>query len=125
MAILLDFESHYGRKWDMSDLRKRFGGLVAAHRRRCKLTQGELATLADISIDMVGKIEKGLSGARFPVIERLAGALAVDPAEFFTIEAFGGTIRRGALHEISVHLARFSENDLKRALRVLVAMAPV
>ncbi len=107
----------------MGDLRKRFGGMVAAHRRRSGMTQGELASSADISIDMVGKIEKGHSGARFPVIERLAGALAVDPAELFTVHLIDGAIRRGALHEISAHLAGLSEADLKRALRVLVAMA--
>lgn len=89
------------------------------------MTQAELATLADISVDMVGKIEKGHSGARFPVIERLAEALAVDPAELFSIHLFDGAIRRGALHEISTHLASLSEDELKRALRLLVAIAPV
>ena len=87
------------------------------------MTQGELAASADISVDMVGKIEKGLSGARFPVIERLAVALAVDPAELFSVHLFNGAIRRGALHEISAHLAGLPEAELKRALRVLVAMA--
>jgi hypothetical protein len=52
---------------------------------------------------MVGKIETGVSGARFPVIERLAAAMAVDPAELFSIYQFEGVIRRGALHEVSVH----------------------
>ncbi|WP_206605865.1 helix-turn-helix domain-containing protein [Rhodoblastus sphagnicola] len=107
----------------MRDLRKRFGGMVAMHRRRCGMTQSCLAGLADISVDMVGKIESGSSGARFPVIERLAEALAIDPAELFTVCLVEGAIRRGALHEISAHLAELSEEDLKRALRVLVALA--
>ena len=55
----------------MNDLRKRFGRLVAAHRRRRRLTQEALAEAAAVSIDTIAKIEGGATGARFPVIERL------------------------------------------------------
>jgi len=71
---------------DMVDLRRRFGRLVAASRRRAGMTQETLAEAADVSVDMISKIEVGASGARFPVIERLAAALHVDPAEFFSTE---------------------------------------
>lgn len=87
------------------------------------MTQNELAAMAEISVDMVGKIEKGLSGARFPVIERLAGALVVDPAELFSIYPHNGGNGLATLHKISSHLSCLSDADLKRALRVLVAMA--
>lgn len=106
----------------MADLRKRFGTLVAAHRRRRGLTQEAVAKAANLSPDMVGKIEKGASGARFPVIERLAAALDVDPAELFTAELPGGALRRGAYSDVSLHLARLSEAELRRALRVLEAV---
>jgi transcriptional regulator with XRE-family HTH domain len=106
----------------MVDLRKRFGTLVAAHRRRRGLTQEALAKAASLSPDMVGKIEKGVSGARFPVIERLAEALNIDPAELFTTELPAGTIRRGVYGDVSLHLAGLSESELKRVLRVLEAI---
>ncbi len=60
--------------------------LLAAHRRRSGMSQEALAEAAEISVEMISKLERGASGARFPVIERLAGALKVDPAEFFTTE---------------------------------------
>jgi transcriptional regulator with XRE-family HTH domain len=94
------------------DLRRRFGSLVGAHRRRRGLTQEGLAQAADVSVDMVGKIEAGTSGARFPVIARLATALDVDPAEFFTTEFAGGKLRRGPLMELSTRLAALSDAQI-------------
>jgi transcriptional regulator with XRE-family HTH domain len=96
----------------MVDLRKRFGRLVAAHRRRVGLTQEALADAADLSVDMISKIEVGASGARFPVIERLASVLKVDPAEFFTTEIPSGAVRRKAFNELSLRLVDLSESDL-------------
>lgn len=95
----------------MSDLRTRFGGLVAAHRRRIGITQEALADRAGISVDMVSKIEGGATGARFPVIERLADALGVDPAELFTTEIPAGAIKRGPLVGLIVKLSRLSPAD--------------
>ncbi|WP_192357677.1 helix-turn-helix domain-containing protein [Mesorhizobium mediterraneum] len=97
----------------MVDLRKRFGSLVAAHRRRHGITQAELAEQAEISVDMVSKIEIGATGARFPVIERLADALKIDPAELFTTEIPRGAINRGPLQELTTELATLSASDLR------------
>lgn len=96
----------------MSDLRKRFGRLLAAHRRRRGLTQEALAEAAEVSPDTIAKIETGVTGARFPVIERLATALEIDPAELFTTEIPAGAIRRGTFAEISTSLAQLTEGDL-------------
>jgi transcriptional regulator with XRE-family HTH domain len=96
----------------MADLRRRFGLLLAANRRRRGLIQEQLAEAADLSADMIAKIETGVSGARFPVIERLAAALEVDPAEFFTTEVPSGVIRRGVFLDITTRLAGLSGADL-------------
>lgn len=96
----------------MNDLRKTFGRLVAVHRRRAGFTQSKLAEIADISVDMVTKIETGTSGARFPVIERLAVALDVDPAELFTAELSSQMRRNPALSALNVQLAGLDENEL-------------
>jgi len=96
----------------MADLRRRFGLLVAANRRRRSMTQEQLAEAADISVDMVAKLETGASGARFPVIERIAAALEVDPAELFSPELPSGLIQRGAFRDISMRLAGLSGPDL-------------
>ncbi|MBB5092600.1 transcriptional regulator with XRE-family HTH domain [Pseudochrobactrum saccharolyticum] len=96
----------------MDDLRKRFGQLLAVHRRRAGLTQSQLAEAADISVDMVTKIETGTSGARFPVIEKLARALNADPAEFFTPDLPTKGRDNPALMEMKVMLSGLDEKDL-------------
>ncbi|QBK30143.1 helix-turn-helix domain-containing protein [Roseitalea porphyridii] len=97
----------------MSDLKRRFGHLVAAHRRRSGMTQQRLAELVDVSVDTISKIETGASGARFALIERLAQALSVDPAELFTTEIPSGILRTKAYAELAARLARLDDNDLR------------
>ena len=94
------------------DLRARFGSLVKAHRVRMGLTQEALAERANISTDMVSKIEGGNSGARFGVITRLSEALGVDPAELFTPDLPSGQLQRPALTDITSRLAGLSDDEL-------------
>ena len=110
----------------MADLRKRFGHLVATHRRRRGLTQEQLAEAAEISGDMVAKVEVGASGARFGVIERIAAALNVDPAELFTADLPSGALRRGAYGDLSVRLAGLSEEEFGWLAGVIeAALTPI
>jgi transcriptional regulator with XRE-family HTH domain len=96
----------------MDDLRKRFGRLVAAHRRRQGMTQEDLAQRAGVSTDMIGRIETGGTGARFPTIQKLAEALKVDPAELFSSEVPRGALDRKSLVDITARLAGLSEREL-------------
>ena len=96
----------------MSALQVRFGRLVAAHRKRQGYTQEQLAERAGVSIDTVRKLETGASGASFPMIEKIASALKVDPAELFSTEIPSGAINRGKFNEIGVKLAGLSTSDL-------------
>lgn len=97
----------------MVDLRARFGSLVKAHRVRLGLTQEALAERANISTDMVSKIEGGSSGARFGVVTQLAKALAVDPAELFTPDLPAGQLQRSTLTEITTRLASLGDDELR------------
>ncbi|MEI9418823.1 helix-turn-helix domain-containing protein [Mesorhizobium sp. Cs1321R2N1] len=97
----------------MEDLRRRFGRLVMTHRKRAGYTQEQLAERAGVSIDTISKIEIGATGARFPMIEKIAAALEVDPAELFSPEIPSGALRRGPLLELMTRLAALSENDLQ------------
>lgn len=109
----------------MADLRRRFGQLVAAHRRRRGMTQEQLAEAAGISSDMIAKVETGASGARFPLIEKLAAALDVDPAELFTAEVPSGHLKRGALADLTTQLAGLSDADVKWLTGIIdAALAP-
>lgn len=105
----------------MVDLRGRFGSLLKAHRVRLGLTQEALAERANISTDMVSKIEGGNSGARFGVITQLAEALGVDPAELFTPHLPAGQLQRPTLTEITSRLASLGDDELQWVSGILEA----
>ena len=96
----------------MSDLRRRFGNLVAAQRRRAGLSRAELASRADLSLDMLTKVERGATGASFDSIERLAGALEVDPSVLFGLAEAGGGREAALLQSLVAELARLDERRL-------------
>lgn len=97
----------------MDDLRKRFGVRVAACRRRKGLTQDGLASAADLSVDMISKIERGGTGVLFPAIERLAKALEVDPGELFTPPGGASVYQDGPLAEIAANLEHLPDAELR------------
>lgn len=105
----------------MVNLRARFGRLVKAHRVRLGLTQEALAERANISTDMVSKIEGGASGARFGVVTQLAEALGVDPAELFTPNLPEGQLQRPTLTEITSRLASLGDEELRWLSGILEA----
>ena len=97
----------------MSNLQVKFGRLLAAHRKRTGYTQEQLAEGAGVSIDTIRKLEGGTVGASFPMIEKIAGALRIDPAELFSTEVPSGTLSRTKFNEISLKLASLSPNELQ------------
>lgn len=94
------------------DLRKRVGGLVAAHRRSRGLTQQKLSELVGMSPDMISRIETGGTGIRFSTIEKLAKALDVDPAELFTVNTIHGRDMRRLLVDLTATLSSLSDREL-------------
>ena len=106
----------------MEELRKRFGLRVATHRRRKGLTQDGLASAADLSVDMISKIESGGTGARFGVIERLAAALEVDPGDLFLPPGGVGSRHPEPLIEIAKSLARLPDAELRWVKGILDAI---
>jgi transcriptional regulator with XRE-family HTH domain len=95
-----------------NDLRKRFGNLLAAHRHRLGMTQQSLAEATGISSDMIAKMERGTTGARFPTIEKLCSALHVDPAELFTSDLPRGALTRAKLTNLTARLSKLSDAEL-------------
>jgi transcriptional regulator with XRE-family HTH domain len=106
----------------MDNLRKRFGHLLAAHRRRRGLTQDGLANASGLSKDMVARIEIGKTGASFSTIERLAQTLEVDPAEFFTTELANSAKDRQTFTALTARLAPLNERDLTWLISVIDAV---
>lgn len=103
----------------MNDLQRRFGQLVAAHRKRAGLTQDALAAKAGLSVDMISRIETGATGARFPTILKLSDALEVDPAELFSSEVPSGAKDRAALSGVVSRLGGLSDRDLSWVTQLL------
>ena len=97
----------------MLSLRKRFGQLLAAQRKRRGLRQADLAEKADLSVDMIAKLETGASAHSFASIERLADALQIDPAELFTYELGGRPYERMALTDLVAKIADLKDPELR------------
>lgn len=96
----------------MGNLKQRFGNLVAAHRKRVGWTQRQLAEAADLSDDMIARIEIGKTGVSFRSIEKLSSALQIDPAELFTTGLLGGSFDQTAAGNLSARMAGLKPDDI-------------
>lgn len=63
---------------------QRFGVAVRSLREGQELTQERLAELSDMHVTYISQIERGLKNLSLFNVHRLADALRVSPAEFFT-----------------------------------------
>jgi transcriptional regulator with XRE-family HTH domain len=68
----------------MATLRKQFGVRLRQLRTGAGLTQEALAAQAELSVDFLSLVERGINAPSFENIERLAAALGVEPRELFT-----------------------------------------
>ena len=105
------------------ELRELFGTSLRQCRRARRLTQAQLAEATDLSLEMIGRLERGLTAPSFETVAALATALQVAPAVLFGGEP--STItgeRREVLDRINKALASISDRELKRAERVLTAL---
>jgi transcriptional regulator with XRE-family HTH domain len=65
------------------DIKVRFGLKVKELRKAKKISQEELAHLAQLERSYVSNIEMGKRNVSLEVMEKLAGALGVEMREFF------------------------------------------
>lgn len=70
----------------MTTLRRRFGQRLKSLRNRAGLTQEELAAHADISVDFLSLVERGINAPSFETLEKLAKALDVPVQQLFDFE---------------------------------------
>jgi transcriptional regulator with XRE-family HTH domain len=68
----------------MEGLRRDFGIRLRYLRNQVGLTQEQLADAANISVDFVSLIERGINAPSFDNLEKLAKALGVSAQELFT-----------------------------------------
>lgn len=62
------------------------GGRLRHIRKRRRMTQADLARLSGVSVTQISRIESELHVPHFSTIERLGGALSVDPDELIEWE---------------------------------------
>lgn len=105
----------------MKNLKLRFGHLVAAHRKRLNWTQRQLAEAADLSDDMIARIEAGATGASFQTIAMLSRALDVDPAELFSIEAGSNILAKGEVADLAARLSKLNPAEFRWLRRIIDA----
>lgn len=67
----------------MPGLKAVFAAEFRRHRRRLGLTQAALAEKLELSVDMIGRLERGTVAPSFDTIERIAAAFRIDPAVLF------------------------------------------
>ena len=72
----------------MSDIRIKFGKKLREIRVEKKLTQEQLATAAEISVDFLSLIERGINAPSFDTLEKLSCVLNVPVSEMFNFENF-------------------------------------
>ena len=105
------------------ELRELFGTSLRQCRRARRLTQAQLAEATNLSLEMIGRLERGLTAPSFDTIAALVKALQVAPAVLFGGEPSAITgERRKVLDQINKLLASTSDEELKRAERVLDAL---
>ncbi|WP_291721546.1 helix-turn-helix transcriptional regulator [Magnetospirillum sp. 64-120] len=105
-------------------LRTIFGANVRQLRRQRGLSQATLAEQADISIDMVGRIERGQASPSFDTVEAIAAVLSVSAT---ALVAGGDALldtsnpRGNAVQRINGQLARASDAQLELIERLIAA----
>lgn len=105
------------------ELKQVFGSNVRQHRRAARMTQERLAEAVEVSVETIGKIERGVAAPSFETVERIAAALEVSPLVLFGMAelAVPSGARGKALQRIHAILADMNEDQLERAANMLIA----
>lgn len=94
----------------MAELKALFGGMLRRRRVELGWSQVELAEHAGLSQEMVAKLERGVLGASFETVEKLAGALNLPAAALFGADMAHDPT--GRLEALLVRLARVDDRTL-------------
>ena len=105
------------------ELKQAFGASVRHHRRAKGMTQEVLAERVDLSMETIGKIERGVAAPSFETAERIAEALNLPPLALFGIgkEAVPRGERGRLLGRINATLSGMNDEQLARAARIMKA----
>lgn len=103
-------------------LRRLFGAQVRRYRKDRGWTQSDLASKTDLSLDMVGRIERGQASPSLDTVAKLSHRLDVSAAALFggqTAKVRGE--RSKIIETILSSLGRLDGQELERVQRVIIA----
>ena len=95
-------------------LTQTFGANVRHYRKARDMSQEEFAEAAELSVAMIGKIERGKAAPSFPSVEKIAAVLEVPEAVLFSAGTMTvPTGERGRLlQRINIQLSKLNNNAL-------------
>lgn len=107
-------------------LKEVFGANVRQYRKSRKITQAQLAEMTDLSLDMISRIERGVTGPSFTTIEKLTSVLEVPEIALFSssILTFPHGERGKLLQKINANLSKMNEKELAVAANMLRVLKP-
>ncbi len=105
------------------ELQQTFGANVRHHRKAKGWTQDQLGERVGVTLETIGKIERGVVPPSFDTAERIAKALGASPLALFANAA--DTLHKGErgklLRSINTILSRFNDAQLAKAAKMLEA----
>lgn len=109
----------------MADLRQVFGSQVRQHRRRKNWTQTGLSRQVGLSLDMIGRLERGQAAPSLETIEKLSAVFGVPAAILLGGAPFAenaASERERIMQRLFRLLSDADDKDLERVEQVLSAM---
>ena len=103
------------------ELLREVGALIRHHRERRRLTQGELAAKSGLSVEFVGRVERGDAPASVSSLAELSSALGVEVRDLFGLERYAASDAGSVMARIVGQLAPLGDDDLEWVERVLLA----
>jgi transcriptional regulator with XRE-family HTH domain len=108
----------------LTSLKKLFGSNLRQRRKIRGWTQAELAERVSLSLDMIGRLERGDAAPSFETIGELSHILEVSIGELFAgavTTPVNESPRAKTLSRILELLSRANDADLKRVERIILA----
>ncbi len=108
----------------MSNIRKQFGVRLYQLRTEAGMTQAKLAQKADLSLDLISRIERGDRSPSFDSIEKISDALKIPLVQLFNFRSEEITALAETSHE-SFELWRLLKDKQSKQVRKILDIAKI
>lgn len=97
----------------MREIRKLLSARIRELRKASKLTQAQFAELADLSVDEIGKIERGALTPSLETLNRIASGLKISLSELLDFKEKTATERDNEIESLRFYLRTKSPEDIQ------------